>query len=95
MSRITEEQVGMAVLRILAARPDGEAPFETLMAELPKHLTLSADDSAGSITQLLRNIKSQTRPALGNIFHDGYVITATRGEWRITPNGRKHISEAT
>ena len=89
MARVTEEQVGLAVLRILTARPDGEASFETLMAELPKHLTLSADDDVGALTQLLRSMKAQLRPVSGNIFHDGYVITATGGEWRITPNGRK------
>ena len=56
------------------------------MAELPKQLTLSADDDVGSLTQLLRNMKAQIRPAAGNILHDGYVIKATRGEWRITPS---------
>ena len=94
MARMTEQQVGIAVLRILAGQPDGEASFETLTAELPKQLTLSADDSVGSVTQLLRDMKSQARPTAGNIFHDGYVITATRGDWRITPNGRKHIAGA-
>ena len=49
MARITEKQVGIAVLRILSERPDGEASFETLMAELPKQLTLSADDNVGSL----------------------------------------------
>ena len=92
MTQITEEEIGIAVLRILAGQPDGEASFETLTAELPQHLASSADDNVGFATQLLRNMKSRTRPTTGNIFHDGYVITATRGEWRITPNGRKHIN---
>jgi hypothetical protein len=36
MARITENQVGIAVLNILAARPNGQGTVEVLKAELPK-----------------------------------------------------------
>ena len=98
MGRITEKEVGVAVLHILAGRQNGEATVETLKAELPKHLTLSADDQTGSTTrsneqiweQQVQNLRSN-EPTPGNIFFDGFVIRGTSGEWRITPLGRKHI----
>ena len=101
MARVTEMRVGIAVLHILAERPNGEAPVEVLKAELSKHITLSVDDHAGSPTrtneeiweQQVRNLKSH-EAAAGNIFHEGYVSQVARGIWRITPAGRVHIVEA-
>ena len=89
MAEITENEVGMAVLQILSEQPDGEATVEVLKVELPKRLTLSADDPV-SWDQHLRNIKSHDTIA-GNIFRDFYVIVASRGGWQITPNGRRRI----
>ena len=40
MARITEAEVGIAVLNILASRPNGEATVEVLKTELPKYLSL-------------------------------------------------------
>ncbi len=101
MARITESQVGIAVLNILAARPNGEATVEVLKVELPKHITLSADDQTGSVTrtneeiweQQVRNLKSH-ETTVGNIFHEGYVKVVARGVWQITPVGRLHIAAA-
>ncbi len=101
MARITESQLGNAVLTILVGRPGGEATVEVLKAELPKHLTLSADDQTGSVTrtneeiweQQVRNLKSHDKSA-GNIFREGYVKVIERGVWQITPAGRLHIAAA-
>jgi hypothetical protein len=85
----------------LAGRPNGEATVEILKAELPKHITLSADDQAGSQTrtneemweQQVRNLKSHGMTA-GNIFNEGYVTPLARGVWQITAAGRIHIAAA-
>ena len=51
MPRVSEKRVGIAVLNILAGRPEGEATVEVLKVELPKHIALSADDQIGSTTR--------------------------------------------
>jgi hypothetical protein len=101
MSRITENEVGNAVLRILATCPDGKATVTKLKIELPNHIRLSADDQVGSETrtneelweQQVRNLKSHS-PTSGNIFHEGYVAQVTRGVWQITDAGRRRIAAA-
>jgi hypothetical protein len=101
MPRVSEKRVGIAVLHILAARPEGEATVEILKAELPKHLSLSAEDQTGSPTrtneeiweQQVRNLKSHDKTA-GNIFNDGFVEVVARGVWRITGAGRAYIKTA-
>jgi hypothetical protein len=99
MPRVSEKRVGIAVLKILANRPNGEATVEALKAELPKHIALSADDQIGSTTrtneelweQQVRNLKSHEKTA-GNIFNDGFVEMVARGTWRITAAGRAFIT---
>ena len=44
MSRITESQVGNAVLHILASRSNGRATVRVLKNEMPNYLALSAED---------------------------------------------------
>jgi hypothetical protein len=88
----------MAVLKILADRPEGEATVEVLKSELPKHIALSVDDQEGSTTrtneemweQQVRNLKSHDKTS-GNVFNDGFVEAVARGIWRITPAGRAFI----
>ena len=46
MARMTENDVGIAVLQILAEQPAGEASLDVLKVELSKRLTISAEDSA-------------------------------------------------
>ena len=101
MPRVSEKSVGIAVLRILADRPHGEATVEVLKSELPKHIELSDEDRAASPTrtneevweQQVRNLKSHEKTA-GNIFHDGLVEVASKGVWRITGAGRAVIKNA-
>ena len=99
MPRVSEKRVGIAVLKILADRPNGEAPVEVLKAELPNHIALSAEDQVGSTTrtneeiweQQVRNLKSHDKTA-GNIFNDGFVEIVARGMWRITTAGRAFLT---
>jgi hypothetical protein len=44
--RITEAKVGIAVLKILAAKPNGAALIRDLKKELPDYLNLSDEDRA-------------------------------------------------
>jgi Mrr N-terminal domain len=99
MPRVSEKSVGIAVLKILAGRPNGEATVEVLKAELPKHIALSPEDTAGSPTrtneevweQQVRNLNSH-KNTNGNIFNDGFVEIVSRGNWRITEAGRAYLS---
>lgn len=98
MARVSEKRIGIAVLKILADRPNGEGSVEVLKAELPKHIALSADDQEGSTKrtneelweQQVRNLKSHDKTA-GNVFNDGFVEVIARGIWRITPAGRAYV----
>ena len=101
MSRVTEHEVGKAVLRILASCPNGQATVTKLKLQLPNHIKLSAEDQVGSETrtneeiweQQVRNLKSHSATP-GNIFHEGYVTQVTPGVWQITNAGRRLISAA-
>ncbi len=86
MTSITERQVEVAILKILAGRPNREASMDVLKVELPKHFP----NNPTSWDDQLRNIKSHdTSP--GNMFRDYYVITSPRGGWQITPNGERYV----
>jgi hypothetical protein len=101
MARITEAEVGHAVLQILAARSNGRATVRMLKNEIPNYLTLSAEDQVGSETrtheeiweQQVRNLKSHKNTD-GNVFHTGYVVSVGRGVWQITDAGRRRILKA-
>jgi hypothetical protein len=101
MSRITEHEIGLAVLHILAAQPNGRATVRKLKREVPSYVRLSAQDQVDSLTrdheelweQQVRNLKSHSETP-GNIFHDGYVIQVARGIWEITNAGRRRVARA-
>jgi hypothetical protein len=96
--RISEAEVGFAVLQILANSPGGTASVDILKSEIPNHLELSDLDQNPSSTrpnekiweQQLRNLKSHEGTE-GNIFKEGFVEQATKGTWRITDAGRLHL----
>jgi hypothetical protein len=81
MPRITEAEIGDAVVRILKAQQSGSATIGKLKAELPDYVKLSASDRAPSLTrngeqmweQQVRNLVSHRNTA-GNVIHDGHVI---------------------
>jgi hypothetical protein len=101
MSRITEDEIAVTVLHILAAQPNGRATVRDLKAEVPNYVRLSSQDQVGSLTrvheeiweQQVRNLKSHSGVP-GNIFHEGYVVHVARGVWEITNTGRRRIARA-
>jgi hypothetical protein len=101
MARITEDQVAIAVLKILASRPNGRATVRMLRNAMPHYLTLSTDDRADSDTrtneeiweQQVRNIKSH-KATVGNIFQQGLVVSVGRGVWELTAAGKAHMAVA-
>jgi len=101
MSRITEHEIGLAVLHILSAEPRGRATVRKIKREVPSYVRLSIQDQEDSLTrdheelweQQVRNLKSHSDTP-GNIFHDGYVIHVARGVWEITNAGRRRVARA-
>ena len=96
----SESELSIAVLQVLAARPNGEAGFAELRLEVPQHVQLSAADHEPSTTrpgeeiweQRLRNITSH-KSSPGNIIHEGYVESIPAG-LRLTAAGRLHVNRA-
>jgi hypothetical protein len=96
--RVTEVDVGNAVLEILASTPGGEASIRLLKQELPKHLRLSHEDRRPSLTrdgeelweQQVRNLVSH-RKSTGNVIAEGYVSYRPR-RLAITDRGRRRIA---
>lgn len=96
-SRVSEYDVSVAALRVLAEFPDGEAPIYQLVTLGPKYLDLSPADLAQSKTrknealweQLVRNITSH-HDAEGNFIHDGY-LERIKGGLKITDAGRAFL----
>ena len=98
IDRVTEHDVGFAILQALAAEPSGEASMATLKKRLPNYLDLSAADRATSKTrhneqiweQQIRNIKSHSETA-GNILCEGYAEHLPGFGYKITVSGRLHL----
>ena len=96
--RVTEEDVAIGVLKVLADRPTGQATFRTLIKEIPKHIALSDADRKVSKTrpneemweQQVRNITSH-HDAPGNYIFEGYLERVKDG-LRITDAGRSHLA---
>jgi hypothetical protein len=99
-SMTSEAEIAIAVLQVLATRPNGEATFAALKLEVPKHVQLTADDQVQSTTrpneemweQRLRNITSH-KGSPGNVIHDGYAESIPGG-LRLTPSGRSRVTKA-
>jgi|SRR3979411_2732645 hypothetical protein len=99
MARVTEAEIGEAVLAICANTATGECSIADLKAEIPNHIELSAEDRAQSTTrpneerweQQVRNLISH-RTTPGNIICDGYA-EYTGNAIRITNAGRSHLTQ--
>jgi hypothetical protein len=97
MARITEAQIGEAVLEVLDASPNGTATIRSLKERIPHHVNLSAEDLAPSPTrngeavweQQVRNLVSH-RTAEGNIIAEG-LADYRPGRLTITNAGRLHV----
>ena len=51
MAKTSEPKLGLAVMQILAASPDGEATVRTLIKEAPNYIKLTAEDKEPSLTR--------------------------------------------
>ncbi len=86
MSRVTEDEVAKAVETVLKGRTSGRATIKELVAEIPKHLKLSADDLKQSETrpnealweQQVRNITSH-KLSPGNAIYEGKLVAIPGG----------------
>lgn len=94
--RVSESEVGRAVLWVLAHAPGGEATVRQLIHELPDVLELSAADCAPSPSrrgeqlweQQVRNLVSH-RETEGNVIAEGYIrYFADTRKLKITSLGR-------
>ncbi len=86
MARVTEAEVADVVEIILKGRSNGRATIKELIAEIPHHLALSADDLVPSQTrpgealweQQVRNITSH-KASPGNAIYEGKLIAISGG----------------
>lgn len=100
MTRATENDVALGVLRIAAARSDGLCTFNRARAELPKLVHFDAADMAPSQTrtgepmwhQLIRNIRSHY-DADGNFIERGLLEHVSRRGYRATAAGRTYLKK--
>ena len=97
MARVTEAEIGEAVLAICANTATGECSIADLKNEIPDHVDLSVEDRAQSTTrpneemweQQVRNLISH-RATAGNIICEG-LADYTGNAIRITDAGRRHL----
>ncbi len=93
----SEYDIALGALEYLNGRPGGSASIEELVAELPHHVALSADDLVRSQTrpqeavweQRVRNIVSH-KDSPTNFINLGYLV-ASGGTLTITPDGRDYL----
>ena len=102
MAKTTERALGRAVMAVLASQPPRyEATVRTLINNVPKHITLTAEDQLPSGTrpgeemweQRIRNLKSHDKSE-GNVIAEGFVEHVGRGRYRLTAAGRKQMGLA-
>lgn len=97
MAKITEAEIGEAVLRILADSPGGSANMATLKKRIPDFVVLSEEDRKPSDTrngeemweQQVRNLVSH-RKVEGNIIAEG-LATYEPDRLTITDAGRLYV----
>jgi len=86
MSRVTEDEVAKVVETVLNSRTSGRATIKELVAEIPTHLELSAEDLKQSETrpnealweQQVRNITSH-KASPGNAIYEGRLVAIPGG----------------
>lgn len=100
MSRTSEDEIAIAVLRIAASHPRGIASFQKIKLEMPNLVPLTDGDKAPSKTrngepmwhQIIRNIKSH-HAAEGNFIEMGYLKHVPRVGYAITDQGRAYLAK--
>jgi hypothetical protein len=65
----------LLILKILASHPDGEASTTAIARDLA----------------ILISVKRDSQPIEGGIFSTGYVVSPSKGTWRITDQGRAYL----
>jgi tyrosyl-tRNA synthetase len=98
MSRTTEHDIALAVLRVAFAQPHHVASFQTLYDEIPNQVPLSDVDRRVSLTrpneelwhQLVRNIQSH-HSADGNFIHEGWLEHIKGVGYRATDRGISYL----
>jgi hypothetical protein len=86
MSRVTEDEVAKAAEAVLKNRISGQATIKELVAEIPNHIRLSAEDMKQSDTrpneaiweQQVRNITSH-KSSPGNAVFEGRLTVIPGG----------------
>lgn len=97
INRVSEKDVSIAVLRVLANTPIGQAPISYLVRNARKFLDLSEADLAPSITrpqeavweQIVRNIVCHRN---SNFVSEGYFERIPNG-LKIADKGRTYLKD--
>jgi len=100
MSRVTENEVALAVLRIAAGKDDLVCTLDDARSDVPKHLHLGEADLEASSTregepmwhQQIRNIQSH-HGAEGNFIYEGLLIHVDGGGYMATDVGLRHLEQ--
>ena len=100
MAKTSEPKLGLAVMCVLAARPNGEALIRTLIRYVPDYVNLTAEDHETSDSrppeekweQRVRNLKSHDTAA-GNVIGEGYVARVGHGRYRLTEAGWSRLKQ--
>ena len=98
MAKTSEPKLGLAVMQVLASRPENKASVRTLIRYVPDFITLTAEDHNPSTIrkgeemweQRVRNLKSHDK-ASGNVLAEGYVKHIRRAMYQLTKAGRLHL----
>lgn len=100
LSRATEDDIALAIMKIAAASSSGVATFKKAYSEIPKLVKLTAADNALSDKrpgermwqQLVRNIKSH-HESPNNFINIGLLQHIPRVGYKITSAGHAHLSK--
>lgn len=100
MTRATENDVALAVLRIAAAQPNDICTFNRARTEVPSYVNFATADLRGSVTrvgepmwhQLVRNIKSHYNVD-GNFIAEGYLRHVPRRGYQATTAGKARLKK--
>jgi hypothetical protein len=98
MAKTSEPELGLAVMRVLATRPNYQATVRTLIKYVPDYVTLTDEDHEPSQVrageemweQRVRNLKSHDKTD-GNVIGDGFVERVRWGTYRLTETGRLQL----
>jgi hypothetical protein len=98
MAKTSEPKLGLAVMRVLAGEPNGEATIRTLIKKVPEFVGLTEEDQKPSDTrpheemweQRVRNLKSHDKTP-GNVIGEGFVAHVGRGRYGLTETGWLHL----